>query len=171
MLDMVLAVFILTMIMLLYFSYYTNEAPGNKSDYQNLVSEAKTISDYLVGTGYPRDWNESNVVRIGLTDNYNILDLSKLSRFSDLTKNDYGKTRDLLKTRYDYIVFFQDYEKNLLNLTGDRFLGKPGINNTNIESLQPSQLSRISRFVVEKQGQANITARIIEMVIYVWDER
>lgn len=168
--DMVIAVFILSMVIVIYLNFDINHALTGESEYNSLISEAKTISDYLVGTGYPSDWNETNVVRIGLADDNNVLDTLKISTFENMTKNDYDNTRNLLRTKYDYIIFFRDYNQNILNLTGEKFIGKPGVNITNIDSQNPKHLKKISRYVVKKDGSINVSAQIIEMVIYVWSE-
>ncbi|MBR9690921.1 hypothetical protein GOV08_04525 [Candidatus Woesearchaeota archaeon] len=168
--DLVIAILIISMISIVYFNFYTNQNISGEYVHQDLLSEAKTISDYLMGAGYPLSWNESNIVRLGITNGDNVLNATKASLFSNMTDNQtgYDKSRSLLKTKYHYIVFFRDYNGNVLNITEKNFLGKPGVNSTNIDDEAPAYLAKISRFVVLKEGTINVTARIVEMMIYVW---
>ncbi len=168
--DLIIAVVIITMMILIFFSFYTNQNIGTENIENNVMSETKTITDYLTTKGYPDDWNSTNVVRIGFTDNDYTLMLGKLELFSNMTRDDYDKARTLLKTKYDYIIFFTDYNGNVLNITNQKFIGKQGINNTNIESLEsPTHISSITRFVVLRDNN-NSSVRIIEMVTYVWSK-
>jgi len=167
--DMIIALVLMSIMLFLFFSFYTNQNMKGENIEQSLISEAKTISDYLTSPGYPLNWNVSNVIRIGVADNNNVILEGKLSNFSEIAKNDYERTQFLLKTKYDYVVFFRDYEGNVLNISGLMFIGKNNTNSTNIEVLEsPAHLLKISRFVVLKEGETNTTAKIIEMVIYVW---
>lgn len=164
--DIIIAVSILCLISILYFSFYTNQNIKENTDYSNLLSEAKTISDYLTTQGYPNDWNQTNVVRLGLFNSEKILDKSKLNSYSNITTNDYYKTKEFLNTKYDYIMFFKAYNGSILNLSTIKYYGMPGVNDTNIDLQKPRHLTKISRFIVEK----NVTAQIIEMIIYVWSK-
>lgn len=170
--DLIIAMVIMSIVVILYFGFYTNQDTSSDSIQQSLLSETKTITDYLVSEGFPTDWNSSNVVRLGVTSDGNVINMTKLDAFSNMTITNYDNTRTLLKTKYDYIIFFRDYEGNIMNITSQIFIGKPGINITNLDSLEsPTQLSKVSRFVVLREGEVNTTARIIEMVTYAWTDK
>lgn len=166
--DIVISIMIIIMLIMIYFTLYSNQDYESDLSYQNLLIETKIISDYLMSQGYPADWNTSNAARIGITNGDNVLNMTKLDNFYNLSNSSYDKTKDLLRTRYDYIVFFKDYDNNIINMSGHTYFGKPGENETTVEDGDATHLSKISRYVIEKQGTVNISARIIEMKIYVW---
>lgn len=167
--DIVISLVIMTIIFVIYVSYYSNQNFRGENIEQDLISEAKTLTDYLTSTGYPQEWNESSVVIIGFSDIDNSISKEKLGMFTNMTKNEYEKTKFLLRTKYDYIIFFRDYYGNILNISGEKFAGKSGINDTNLELAEsPGHISKISRFLVLRDGEINETAKIIEMVAYVW---
>ncbi len=163
--DLVVAIIIMSMVLIVFFEFYTNQDFNGDSAEKTLLSETKTITDYLVSPGYPSDWNATDVVNIGIVDENNVIDKTKLEIFSNMTRDDYDRTRSLLKTKYDYIIFFKDYDGNVINVSGSgSYFGKPGVNDTNLDMLEsPSHISKISRFVVLREGASS---RIIEMVTY-----
>lgn len=164
--DLIIAIFIIVIFFIIFLNIEKNDVREDSN--LGISSEAKVLSDYLVSTGYPIDWNISNVVRIGITDDNNILDKEKLNKFYNLTRDDYENVRYILGVKNDFIVFFTDYNGNLITIENLSFFGKPGYNLSKIESDTPSNLFKVSRFVVLKEQTVNITSKIIEMKIYVW---
>ena len=163
---MVIAISIIAIIVILFVRFNVNNDVDGENEYNEIINQAKIVSDYLFSEGSPTNWNSTNVVRLGLTDGNNVLDKIKLEKFSNLSKLNYDKSLELLRLRYDYLVFFKDYDDNILNLTEDKYYGKNGVNDTNIEDQNPINLFKVSRFIVDKQGNINVSSRIIEMIIY-----
>lgn len=164
--DLIIAIFIIVIFLVIFFNIEKNDArPDSELD---ISFEAKALSDYLVSAGYPNNWNSSDVIRIGITDDNNVLDKNKLEQFYNMTISDYGRTRYILGVKDDFIVFFTDYNGNIISVGSSDFFGKPGYDLLDVENDNPTNLYKISRFVVLKEGLVNITSKIVEMKIYVW---
>ena len=169
--DTLVAIGIMVVVLFVFMNYLTKANNLEDAEFNRIMFESKTISDYLVGQGYPFDWNESNVIKLGLTNGKNVIMNNKIQSFKSLTESSsgYENSKVYLKTKYDYIIFFKDTGGNIVNLTNSTFMGMSGVNSSNIESINPVHLTTISRFLVEKKGIVNVTSNIYEMVIYVWE--
>lgn len=166
--DLVVALLIIVMVIIIFFSFEANNDKVGESIEEDMSLDSKTISDYLMSSGYPENWNITSATRIGITNDDNVINSTKLSNFYNFTLTDYSKTKTLFKTNYDYVVFFIDNKGNIRNMSSSVFFGKPGINSTNIEDENPKYLSKISRFLVLKTINETVTSEILEMRIYVW---
>jgi hypothetical protein len=74
-----------------------------------VTQEAELISEQLISEGYPKDWNNDTVIRIGLISNGSI-DTEKLKNFYNM---DYYDAKSSLATQYNYFVFFSNSNGNL----------------------------------------------------------
>lgn len=94
----------------------------------DLFSDAQIISSSLTSGGYPDDWEISNVIRVGFTNDNNKINNSKFREFAKLN---YNKSRKLLGTTYDYFAFFFLNESgDVQNIEGYCGIGYPDINLT-----------------------------------------
>lgn len=84
------------------------------------------MSTSLTLPGYPIDWANDTVIRIGVTDNQK-LNLSKLKLFKKLN---YTSTKNLFATYYDYFVYFVNDKNEVLNIDGICGVGYPLITTT-----------------------------------------
>jgi len=77
---------------------------------KELQLKALTLSDSLIRTGgLPEDWNEGDVVVIGLAQEENVLHATKVDRFFNLSDSDYGRARGLLNMGlYDFLFEISD---------------------------------------------------------------
>ena len=164
--DLIIALFIISIFFVIFLNYDRNESFSDSNS--DIIMETKVLSDYLVSSGYPTDWNSSNVIKIGVTNGNNVLNSTKLDMFYNMTNEDYDKTKYTLGVNDDFLVFFSDHNGNIMRVGESDFIGKPSYNISTIESTNPNQLFKVSRFVVLKKGTENITSEIIEMKIYVW---
>jgi len=158
-LDLIIAVLVFGSAILIYYKNITNLSDQDEELLDDLLIDAKSISNSLVSQGYPYNWNKDNVVRIGITDN-NRINETKLEQFSMIP---YNEGRKLFGTAYNYYVFFRDKDNNILpfneSLEG---IGKPGVNSTNIQTVEnPKKLVKVTRLIVKESD-------IKKMVIYLW---
>lgn len=152
--DMIVAVLIFSAAILVYYKTTTNLSDQDETLLDDLLIDAKSISGSLMSQGYPYNWTEDNVVRIGISDN-NRINETKLEQFSGIP---YNNSRKLFGTAYDYYVYFRDRNNNII-LEG---IGKPGVNSTNIQTVEnPKKLVKVTRLVIKKSD-------IVKMVIYLW---
>lgn len=157
--DMIVAVLIFGAAILVYYKTTTNLSDQDETLLDDLLIDAKSISSSLMSQGYPYNWIEDNVVRIGITSD-NRINETKLEQFSRIP---YNNSRKLFGTAYDYYVYFRDRNNNIIpfneSLEG---IGKPGVNSTNIQTLEnPKKLVKVTRLVIKKSD-------IVKMVIYLW---
>lgn len=134
------------LIAIIVFSVYSLNLSSENSEntLQQLNYESEYISDIILSPGSPQNWNEDNVLAIGITSE-NKINQTKLNQFYTLAKNNYQKTKAIFNTNYDY-YFFLDTEINTPEGLKDG-IGKPGINRNNINA---SNLVKITRLTVYK---------------------
>lgn len=156
-LDLVIASSIFLMTFVIFFIYSTNHPGEAKEIVEDLSYEGKILSNSLLSEGYPIDWDENNVINIGfLTDGK--INQTKLKMFYELARDDYEKTRVILKTRYDY-YFFLSQPMNIEGVGEVDGIGKPGTDRNNIDS---RNIIKISRFVIYED-------KPVSAYIYIWE--
>lgn len=85
------------------FNLYSNQ------DLRDIQRESEFVSQYLLSEGYPTDWDDSSLIRAGLTTQGR-LDISKLERFHSL---DYSKAKNALGIRSDFYIYFSNASGNI----------------------------------------------------------
>ncbi len=113
--DFVIAALIFSFILISYYTYTISISKRDTILFDEIVSDAKTVSSFLTSKGYPEDWNADNVIRIGFTDEYNRVDNEK---FNEFIKMDHNKTKKLLGTTHDYVLFFLNGSGDVQNVEG-----------------------------------------------------
>jgi hypothetical protein len=154
-LDLMVAIFIFLGALLLFYRYTLNAGSLGEEERDSLLLDAKLISSYLVSTGYPELWSESNVSLIGLSDGDMRLIGWKVEQFSDIALADYTNSRRLLSAMHNYYVSFEDKDGNPLKISGIEGIGK------NFTSENPSSLIKVERFLIYNSS-------IIKMKVHVW---
>ena len=117
--DFIIAMLMFAVTLTIYFVYTTNLSKEDINSLNDIVSEAKLVSSSLVSGGYPSDWNNNTVKRIGLTDGNQKINTAKLRSFANLP---YNYSKKILGTVYDYTISFEDVNGTILNIGG--FCGK-----------------------------------------------
>jgi hypothetical protein len=155
-----LAVLIFAAAMGLYYRYVSDSGQVDSDRIAELMKNAKDISETLLSSGYPDSWNSSNVQRIGITQNDNRINSTKLLSFKDV---DYEESRLLLATPYQYYVFFKDRNGNIVKVNSSlEGIGFEGINSTNIKEVKDiKSLAIVERIVI-------LNSDLGKMVLYVW---
>lgn len=119
--DFVIGLLIFSLVLISYYIYTINISKEDVTALDDLSADAQTVSLALTSEGFPSNWDTTNVVRIGFTDNYNKLDNDKFNEFNKLK---YNATKKLLGTTYDYILFFVNESNDVQNVEG--FCGTGG---------------------------------------------
>lgn len=83
------------------------------SQYENINREVDFISNALMSTGVPTNWNSSHVSVPGLLSDYK-MNQTKLENFDSLT---YGRSKALLQVTGEYWFYFQN-ESGIMNISG-----------------------------------------------------
>ncbi|PIN72456.1 hypothetical protein COV21_02145, partial [Candidatus Woesearchaeota archaeon CG10_big_fil_rev_8_21_14_0_10_45_5] len=93
-LDFIVAVVFFAIALTMYFKYAGSIFNEDELDLEGLRIEAASISSGLLTPGYPQNWNESTVSRIGISDDGNNINPEKLQNFLALS-SDYERTKKL----------------------------------------------------------------------------
>ncbi|MBI2653446.1 hypothetical protein HYX02_01410 [Candidatus Woesearchaeota archaeon] len=117
-----LLLFIFTLVV--YFSYTNNLQKQEQGELDAMISDAKLISSALALSGYPADWDNTTVVRLGLADQQKV-NVTKVKNFKNY---DYKTSRRLFGTVYEYAVFFVNNKGEVLNINGVCTIGNPLVN-------------------------------------------
>ena len=129
--DFAIALLLFTFTLVVYFSYTNNVQKQDKGELDLVTKDAKSISNSLALEGYPDDWSNTTVVRIGITDEQR-LNAAKLKALKQI---DYALSRAKFATSYDYFVYFVNDKGEVLNIKSVCGAGYPLINTTyNIKS-------------------------------------
>ncbi len=153
--DIAIALLIFSVGIYIFYQYSTSALDVKEQGMDNLLIDAKLVSNYLVSSGYPADWEPGNAVIIGLTNGSMDLDANKVGNFNNIALADYDRSRLLLSTDRNYYVTFEDKDNNTVNIDGVDEIG------ANYKDSDPEQLIKILRFV-------NYDSQIIRLVLYVW---
>ncbi|MDP2925049.1 MAG: hypothetical protein Q8N99_01625 [Nanoarchaeota archaeon] len=154
--DLIIAVMLFLMGMIVFMIYTINSSSESNEEIAQLSLEGELIMTNILSEGYPDDWNSSNVVNIGIIDNEKI-NQTKLERFYDLSISNYGKTKSIFDTEYDYFFVVDNMTIRGLGVGG---IGKPG---TDIDNLNTSSLLKISRLTLYNYKVKN-------SYLYIWKE-
>ena len=156
---MIIAIVIFGVAIAVYYKTMTNISNQDEVLLDDILLSAKSISDSIMTEGYPYNWTESNVTRIGIITEDKVNE-TKLSYFSNIS---YKKTKNVFGTIHDYYVFFVDSKGSPIKINQTHEgIGKPGVNSTNInEKENPKKLASVKRIVVKNN-------KITKMVVYAW---
>jgi hypothetical protein len=80
------------------FGVYANDA------LQNLQKESEFVSQYMLSEGYPDNWDNDTLIRVGLTTNDRLNDTKLLSFYS----LNYSRTKDLMGIKSNYFAYFSN---------------------------------------------------------------
>jgi flagellar basal body-associated protein FliL len=149
--DLIVAVMIFLAGMILFFFYTLNFSIEKNDVFGTLNYEGKLVGDSLLSEGFPSNWDQSNVVTIGILSEGKVNE-TKLKEFYDMSQSDYAKTKVLFNVVNDYYVFFDE------PITVDAV----PIIGIGIQQSNENNLVKLSRVVVHDNQIKNIH-------IYVWN--
>ena len=155
--DVMFALVIFSTALILFFKADINFLDSQEDILDDMDREARLLSDSIISSGYPQGWEESNVIEIGLIDDYRINE----TKLEYLGRIGYNETKSMLRTKYEYYLVFEDNDGiDWINSSHEGF-GMPGINSTNIVDGNPDHLLKIIRFVIFRSEPRR-------MVVYLW---
>lgn len=133
------------------FYFYTLNFSSGEGITANLDYEARILSDSLLSEGYPENWDENNVIEIGILSDGRV-DEAKLRNFYDLAESNYQQSKNLFNIEHNYYVYFDEP----IDFNGTEIDGI-GLRETN-----ENNLVKISRIVIRDGA-------VKEMNIHVWN--
>jgi len=157
--DLMAAMVIFIVAITVFFVYSLNQSGEVRSIIEDLSYDGKIFSNDLLSEGYPDNWDENDVIKIGLTNDGKIND-TKLERFYNFSQNNYLRTKVVFNLKYDYYFFLEDNMTiGSLEVEG---IGKPGITKSYIEN-NASNLIKVTRLMVYEN-------KPVTAYIYIWEE-
>jgi hypothetical protein len=105
-LDFIVAVVFFAIALAIYFKYAGSIFDEQELDLEGLRIEAASISSGLLTPGYPQNWNESTVSRIGISDDGSTINPEKLQNFLALS-SDYERTKKLFSVTNDFYIMLK----------------------------------------------------------------
>jgi hypothetical protein len=157
--DLIAAITVFTIAVIFYLIFVNNIYDYSQPNMDDLYNEALIASDTLVSSGHT-DFNSSTSREISITNGKHRINITQLNNMSNMT---YSSLKLHLKTKYDYLIFFENSSKDATNLTKKRFIGKSGVNSTNIEEIEsPKNIISTRRFLIHD-------SKIVTMVMYLWE--
>jgi len=134
----------------LYFQFTTSITDKTEAEINEMVLDAKTLSNALLSSGYPSPWNASNVQKIGLTDDNYRLNQTKLDLFFSMNAS---FIRSVFDTRFNIYFYLEDQQGNIIPINGTNSIGEEGNSS--------SKLIHISRTAIHNSS-------IVKMVMQLW---
>lgn len=158
--DLLTAVSLFFIGIVLFFMYSINYPKESQETIELLQYESDFISETLLSEGYPADWDENNVGKIGIVDDGKINE-TKLERFYNLANNNlnpsgYLQAKSLFDTDYNFFVNI-----SVPLVIGGSVIPEGGIGKDFVgESV--SNLIKTTRFTVYQNSPVSVN-------LYVWN--
>ncbi len=105
----VLGMMVLLLVFMLAFALYMNYVLDEKDEgvFKFVQKDTLRLSDALLSTGFPTDWDNQSVARIGIVDK-NIINFTKLETFIEIVNNSYDESKLLLGLERNYFLEFEE---------------------------------------------------------------
>jgi len=159
-LDLIAGMVLFLIVIVMYFMFSNTMLQPQDETYADIYRSLEIVSGSLMTSGNPLNWTADDVNAIGITNGNYRLNTSKLANFSTL---DYSEAKLLLKTNYEYLIFFENRSDDVIPLFGQSYFGKPGITRDNIQQIErPKTLLLTKRFLI-------YNSEIIVMEVYLWE--
>lgn len=177
--DLIVGMLIFVMAVSLFYRYASSQLEGSSS-INELIADGKSLTSSLASPGYPSNWTNETVIRLGVTDDKNYIDKPKVEKLLNIS---HSQMKSLLNTRFDFFVFIEDKRGCMVDLNSDLgsdaygfghsdiILNEGGSANCDIanaknmsidlSSMDIEKLAKVERFVV-------YDFKIAKMVAYVW---
>lgn len=148
--DLIVASIIFVLGIVLFYIYSLNLTNDTASTLDNLEYNARTVSDSLLTTGSPNNWNETSVSRIGILSDQKI-NQTKLERFYNLTQSDYNRTKNIFNTPYDYYIVLAQ---------GSFIIENSTVEGLGLQPSDPENLIKINRATIYNNRPVTIYIQI-----------
>ena len=159
--ELMIAAIIFALAIKMYYSYGPSENDGSAS-ISELARESRHIANMLLTPGYPTGWSATDEERIGIVDESNRINQTKLAQLANMS---YEEAHFLLGASYDYIISIADKNGETLNIPGTtgNSIGKPGVAESDVlEDRTVTGAIQTERIVVYQGDVARVR-------VLVWD--
>lgn len=162
-LDFIFGITLFVVILLVAFKFIAETGTSRESQ---SFSQADMAAKAIFSRGIPKNWTTEDVLSPGIVSDDSSLNLTKLAGLQDLCTNDYDRARLILGIGSDFIIYFENLDGNVLNLTGQEYVGKPGFSMAELNQ-DAKNIASAVRYIVLREDSA---AQIISMKLIVWEK-
>ncbi|MFH1409416.1 MAG: hypothetical protein ABIH34_05890 [Nanoarchaeota archaeon] len=120
-LDFIMSFFIFSVVVIIFLNFIVNKSQDDKITQDQLLVEARIISNSFMLPGYPKNWSADDVERIGLTDGNSKFNRTKLLELKDVP---YSTAKQTLDISHDFLVYFEDEKGDPVPVMGICSYGK-----------------------------------------------
>ena len=106
-LDLIIGAIIFSIGIIAFYFFAINSQQEQSDKLEELNYAATSLADNFLSEGLPENWNSSNVIRLGVTNN-NKINQTKLDRLYNLSIQDYSLTKNRFNTIKEYYIVFKD---------------------------------------------------------------
>lgn len=106
-LDIIVAASIFAVGIVTFYFYAINYSNQSQEIYQDLSYQGEKMADALLSTGYPENWNSTNVVTPGILTNSKVNN-TKLENLYILANSNHNNTKSLLNINYNFYFNFSE---------------------------------------------------------------
>ena len=163
--DFIFGVTIFLLILILSMKFLSENSTGYEENNDDFFEEINKFSQSLMGTGIPVNWTEEHVTSIGLINEDNSINISKIGYFGNLSKEDYTNVRDITNIKSEFLVYFENKTGNLLNFSGFTYIGPSDTTLQNVSDSGYENVASIARYVIYRHDGI---AEIISMKVVIW---
>ncbi len=149
--DVIVGSVIFMMGFFIFFLYSINFSQDNEGAVESLAYQGSLVADDLLSEGFPTDWTQSNVQKIGIVTDGKI-DMLKLENFLSLVDSNYESTKVIFGITKDYYVVFSQP----ITLDGQDIYG------IGLEPSNHKNLMKITRAVILNNKLASMEVEIWE---------
>lgn len=120
--DFFVAVLIFASTLIIYFDVYSDTTDTRETILEEMIETAKLSSSDLMSTGFPSNWTNATVQRVGLLTSDGKFDQTKMDQFLDMDPET-GHSHLQLGT-YHYFLFFEKPSGEVLTISGKNQSGE-----------------------------------------------
>lgn len=150
-LDVMVATSIFIFGISLFFLYSINYPKGEQEKIEDLLLEGNKIAEDLMSEGSPSDWTIETVSKIGVLSE-NKINQTKLEQFYQLVSDNYGNTKFLFNTKYNYFV----------NASIPLKISIFSIHGIGNEPLEATNLIKVTRITIYENKPINFEVQVWE---------
>jgi len=166
-LDFIIGISIFTLMLIMAFRYTSLKLSDNEAEQGRVWSDAQRLAESLLSEGVPKNWTAEEVISIGILSETSVVDTIKVERLKNFTLENYDRTRFVLGLRSDYIIYFENINDEILNITNQSYIGKPGFTVQDVFDSKPTDELFYTRYLVFRHDSI---AEIIAMRVLVWQQ-
>lgn len=164
--DFIFAMVVFSVCIILFYSFYPNMSKQENSDLEEIFLDGKLLAESLLSPGYPVNWTNATVERIGVVDN-RAVNRTKFIQFSEMTVRDYYDVKSRFNLKADFVVFFTSPAGQIENISGIHHTGHPAVSAGAADSIDLSGLTYDN--FVSYTRIVTLDGDVKKLVVYAWD--